>query len=212
MSKWHSLLLLAFLMGTHGSARAQAVSMGVDGGVTLSDPPIEFVDPAATKENALPTIALGIDIAGYYLFAKEFALGGTLAPAFFAAGAKPSAGINFMLGSRFVWRPAWFHLAVDGGVVLSAFDDRCASEDANVRGDCPQTRQAEPVGFGFGFGVAPLFRVWSGEAIELLLGPAVRYHWAHYPYRQGEGSFDLQNWQTVVALRLFADFTEPPPK
>lgn len=206
MSKRHLVLLLALLMSLfHRSARAQALSLGIDGGLTASDPPIEFVDPAETKENALPTIALGFDIAGYYLFTRELALGGTLDAAFYTAGPKPSAGINFLLGPRFVWRPAWFHLAVDGGLVVSAFDDRCAAERATIREVCPQTRRAERVGLGFGFGLAPLFRVWTNQAIDLLLGPAVRYHWAHYAYTQGGGSFALQNWQTVIALRLFAD-------
>jgi len=199
-------------MTVHRSARAQALSLGVDGGLTISDPPIEFVDPAATKENALPTVALGMDIAGYYLFTKELALGGTFAAAFYTAGPKPSAGINSMLGPRFVWRPAWFHLAMDGGVVVSAFDDRCAAERAVIRAVCPQTRRAERIGFGFGFGLEPLFRVWTNEAIDVLLGPAVRYHWAHYSYTWGGGSFALQNWQTVIALRLFADVTGPQTK
>ena len=209
MSKRHLGVLLALLMSFHRSARAQALSLGVDGGITISDPPIEFVDPAVTKENALPTIALGFDVAGYYLFTRELALGGTFTAAFYTAGPKPSAGVNFMLGPRFVWRPAWFHLATDGGVVVSAFDDRCAAERATIRAVCPQTQRAERVGVGFGFGLAPLFRVWTNQAIDLLLGPAARYQWAHYSYTKVEGSFALQNWQTVIVLRLFADVTGP---
>ncbi len=197
------MAVLAIVALSH-EARGQALSAGLDGGLTFSDPAIEFVDTATRRDNQQPTFASGIDVAGYYLFSRTAALGLAIAPSFYAAGPQPSVGINFLVGPRFLWRPAWFHLALDAGLVVSAFDDRCDSPDARPT-TCEPTRPSEPAAIGFGVGLAPLFRVWRESGIELLLGPALRYQRASYRYTTGDDGFALQTVQAVFAARIFVD-------
>jgi hypothetical protein len=200
---WTSVGLFVVL-GTAQPALGQSVSLGVDGGVTFSDPDIEFVDAATAIDNPLPTVALGIDVAGFYMFSEQVALGVALAPAFYAAGPEPSLGINFLIGPRFVYRPAWFHLVVGGGFVVSAFDDRCDSDEPDRSNDCPLTRESAAAGLGFGLSAAPMFRLWTDDdGLDLLLGPEVRYQWARYDYEEGGGGFTLQNVQAVLSARVF---------
>lgn len=64
------------------SVRAQiALGFGTDAGISITDPRVEFVDPNAHARNAKPTLAVGIDVAGYYVLSRSIALGSAISPA-----------------------------------------------------------------------------------------------------------------------------------
>ncbi len=209
-----SLTAALAVTASASSAHAQALSFGIDGGVTYADPDIAFVGPAADNETV--NIALGMDIAGYETFGNEYAIGLALTPTFYAAGPKPSTGINFMLSPRFVYRPSWFHLAIGAGPVLSVFEDRCSTlPTADFTPNCPRTLKATGVALGVGANVRALFRVWKDGGLDVLIGPEARYQWANFGYEDtldgdggtiaGEGGYDMHVIQGVFALRAFVD-------
>jgi hypothetical protein len=190
------------------AANAQmALSMGTDGGITLPDADIRFVDPATQRPNPTPTLALGIDVAGYYVPSDHVAVGFAFSPTLYGAGPEPSPGLDFALGPRFVWRGGRAHVAADAAFVVATFDDRCSFERSEVRFGCPPTRGHEPAGPGWGVGLAPLIRVATfAETTHLLVGPAFRYQVARF-----DGPDDdlvLRKLQAVVAVHVFVDLTE----
>ncbi len=187
-----------------------AFSAGVDAGISVADPRVQFIDPNVRFRNPRPTIGLGIDFAGYYLPTPSIALGFTMSPAFYGAGPEPSPGINFAVGPRLVWRSGRAHLAADVGLGLSAWNDRCRVElepGPFSRPDCPPTRRDyEPAAIGYALGLAPLVRVNSGDFVDVLVGPAFRYQSARYEYSDG-GGLVLGIYQAVLAVRMFGHFT-----
>lgn len=206
-------LLAACAYGARAEAQL-AISVGADGGITIADPHLRFVDPNTRRPNAKPTVALGLDIAGYWEPSSATALGFAISPTLYGAGPEPSPGLNFALGPRFVWRPGPVHLALDAELVLSSFNDRCrvtSSADDGThpqeRPDCPPTtRDYEPAAVGFGLGVSPLVRVATlGGAFDVLVGPSFRYQSARYEYSDG-GSFVLGIAQAVLGVRMYGDF------
>jgi hypothetical protein len=191
-----------------------AISFGADGGITIADPHVRFVDPNTRWPNPKPTVALGLDVAAYWEPSSATSLGFAISPTLFGAGPEPSPGLNFALGPRFVWRPGPLHLALDAELALSSFNDRCrvaSPEDDRVhpqeRPDCPPTtRDYEPAAVGFAFGVSPLVRVATlGGAFDVLVGPSFRYQSARYEYSDG-GSFVLGIAQAVLGVRMYGDF------
>lgn len=208
-----ALLALAATAALPATARGQvALSGGVDGGLTFPTAGIARIDPSVDRRDPFPTVALGVDVAGYYLLPKNVALGFVLAPSFFAAGPEPSTGINFALGPRFVWRPAPLHVALDAGLVVSAFDDQCDGVQGVLPEGCPRTRTSEGSAPGFGAAFAPLYRMWHLEKADVLFGPAMRYQVARYDYVDGGGDgYLLHAVQIVLAVRAFVDLGPPSP-
>lgn len=195
-------------------AQAQwAFSFGTDGGITLADPRVRFLDPKARQRNTIVGPGLGIDLAGYYVPSKSIAIGLAMTPSLLTAGPEPSPGINFAFGPRLVWRAGRLHLAADAGVVLSAWEDLCQVDDPEMRRFCPLTHKSDPTATGFGFGLAPLVRVTKIEGVaDLLVGPAFRYQSARYGLTDAPGSFVLSDFQAVIGVHMYLDVSEVPER
>ena len=197
-----ALVLACWLVADRAAAQL-ALSAGPDVGLTSTNPHIGFVDRNTRWNNPVPSAALGIDIAWYWLPSPTTALGFAMTAAAYRAGPGPSGGLNFVLGPRFVWRPGPVHLALSAGYALSTYNGLCDGHASLPLPDCPRTRSSEPAAPGFGVGLASLVRVWSSPGeIDLLVGPSLRYQWAHYD-EEGTKGFAMPVFQAVLAVQIF---------
>ena len=199
--KW-AIVLASLLLARDASAQL-AVSAGPDFGVTSSNPKIGFIDRNTRYNNPVPTPALGIDVAMYWLPSRTTALGFAMTAVLYRAGPGPSGGLDFVLGPRFTWRPGPVQLALSAGYALSTYNGLCDGHASYPLPDCPLTRRSEPAASGFGVGLASLVRVWSAPGeLDLLVGPSLRYLWAHYD-ETGTHGFAMPVFQAVVSVQVF---------
>jgi hypothetical protein len=199
-----ALALVASTLAPTTAAAQIGFSGGIDGGFSIASPDQQLLDPAARADDAKPTIALGIDLAGYWMPTPRFGVGLALAPAFFTAGTGSTAGIDFAVAPRVVWRLPPVRFTAEAGLVVSAYNDLCVADFEDRAPGCTLVRPAEPAGIGFGAALSALLPVWQeGDNVFIEVGPVLLYHHARFDYEDGQGSFSMPLFQAAVALRGF---------
>jgi hypothetical protein len=199
-------IVLSLLLRTTSSSAQFGISSSIDGGVSIAQPGQQLVD-GGPPENPAPTIALGLEVGGYYLLERDLGVGFAITPAFFVAGPNDQPGLNFAIGPRLMWRPGVARVTADGGLVLSSWSDLCEADNPDAPERCVvRTRPAEPAGIGFGVGLAvtfPIVKLDEKEELGTLeLGPMIRFQQARYDYSDGRGGFELPVFQAGISLRL----------
>jgi len=206
--------LLVTTLGTSAMAQPSterpaklAFGAGLDVGLSAFNPHPAYADPSVRRNNTLPSVGLGIDVAGYYRPTPAIGVGFALVPTLYGGGPGGRGGLNFVLTPRFLWRPGPVHLAVDGGLLLSTFEDACSLGYPAHAPNCQPIRAAEPVAIGFGTSLSTLFAIYRMTGIEgeILLGPTFRFQYAHHDYQDHSGGFAAPLFQAVLGLHVFID-------
>ena len=210
----------ALLCTTADVAFAQAsIEAGLDAGISIADPELEFVDPNVERDNPIPTLALGIQVAMSYLFTPELGLGLAIAPAFFTAGHnhRPGAGLNLVFAPQVTWHPGIVRFTLSTGVLGFSWSDPCVETNTERSKGCELVQQHEAAAVGFAGAFAAMFRVADlGYGALLDVGPSVRLQVARFNYEELPGSFLFPLFQGTLAARFYLDlgdesFNAPTP-